>query len=90
VIALYEGFYGVANLIDRDTPPELSLPSNCQAKVADVVINARVAIDPRRLEEHVVHEVESVAAACNAELNWRRTQSFRPGRPVPTHRMTID
>jgi len=90
VIALHEGFFGVANLIDGDTPPELSLPSHCQAPMADVVINARVAIDPERLEEHVHREVESVASAGNAELTWRRTQSFRPGRPVPTHRMAID
>lgn len=89
-IALYEGFYGVANLIDRETPPELSLPSNCQAKLADLVINARVAIDPVRLEEHVVREVEAVAAAHAAELNWRQTQSFRPGRPVPTHRLAAE
>ncbi len=90
VIALYEGFYGVANLIDRHSPPELSLPSHCEARMADMVINARVAIDPERLEHHVIDAVESVATALHAKLTWRRTQSFRPGRPVPTHRLAID
>ncbi|MDB5388111.1 MAG: cobalamin synthesis protein [Planctomycetaceae bacterium] len=85
-IGLWEGFYGVANLISSDNPAVLSLPSNCQTQDADVVVNARVAVDPVILEK-LVHE--AVNAACKdvgAEAKFKQTQSFRPGRPVPTHR----
>lgn len=85
-IGLWEGFYGVANLVSSDSPPELSLPSNCDVSEADVIVNARVACDPAWLEEQVQHVVGAVCAAHNATPEFRQTQSFRPGRPVPTHR----
>jgi len=85
-IGLWEGFYGVANLISSDTRPELSLPSNCQAKTADVVVNARVAIDPDMLSKLVESAVRETCDAIGASPEFRQTQSFRPGRPVPTHR----
>jgi G3E family GTPase len=85
-IGLWEGFYGVANLISNDLEPELSLPSNCRTAEADVVVNARVAIDPAVLEEHVERAVREACEAAGATAEFRQTQSFRPGRPVPTHR----
>ena len=85
-IGLWEGFFGVANLISSDTEPELSLPSNCEVKDVDVIVNARVACDPAVLETHVRAVVEECCAARNATAEFRSTQSFRPGRPVPTHR----
>lgn len=85
-IGLWEGYYGVANLVSRDSDAELSLPSNCQATEADVIVNARVAIDPEVLKQLVEATVEEAAAAVGANAKIRQTQSFRPGRPVPTHR----
>lgn len=85
-IGLWEGFFGVANLISSEDQPELSLPSNCRVKEVDVIVNARVACDPAILEEHVKQAVEEVATAHAIKAEFRQTQSFRPGRPVPTHR----
>ncbi len=85
-IGLWEGFHGVANLISRDSGPELSLPSHCQTRGAEVVVNARVATDPERLTKLVEASVREACGAVSAEAEIRRTQSFRPGRPVPTHR----
>jgi len=85
-IGLWEGFYGVANLVSNDSRPELSLPSNCDVTEADVIVNARVACDPAWLEEQVKQVVAKVCSACGAAAEFRQTQSFRPGRPVPTHR----
>lgn len=85
-IGLWEGFFGVANLISSDTPPELSLPSRCAVREAEVIVNARVACDPVFLQEEVEAAVESVAGQLGLEVQFRQTQSFRPGRPVPTHR----
>jgi Ni2+-binding GTPase involved in maturation of urease and hydrogenase len=86
-IGMAEGIYGVANLVSSFSPPELSLPSRGTVRQAELVINARVATDPETLKEHVE---EAVAAACQARsatAQFHQTQSFRPGRPVPTHRI---
>ncbi|MGH7128646.1 MAG: GTP-binding protein [Planctomycetaceae bacterium] len=85
-IGLWEGFFGVANLIARDAAPELSLPSHCRVREIDLIVNARVACDPDVLAAQVESAVESACAARGATAEFRQTQSFRPGRPVPTHR----
>jgi Ni2+-binding GTPase involved in maturation of urease and hydrogenase len=85
-IGLWEGFFGVANLVSSADQAALSLPSRCQVKEADLIVNARVSIDPaelQRLMEKVVKQVCAVRAAKQSET---KTQSFRPGRPMPTHR----
>ncbi len=86
-IGLWEGFYGVANLVSSGSQPELSLPSNCQVERADVIVNARVAIDPDDLKQLVHRAVQEACADVGASAEFRQTQSFRPGRPVPTHRI---
>lgn len=86
-IGLWEGFFGVANLISSTMTPELSLPSKCQVKDVDLVVNARVACDPERLTTIVQSAVQSVCLSIGAKPAFGATQSFRPGRPMPTHRL---
>jgi Ni2+-binding GTPase involved in maturation of urease and hydrogenase len=85
-IGLSEQSFGVANLVSSGTDAELSLPSHAQVGEADVIVNARVAIDPARLEQEVRQAVAAACARQRATANFRATQSFRPGRPQPTHR----
>ena len=85
-IGLWEGFFGVANLISSDVQAELSLPSRCDVREADVIVNARVACAPELLEQLVQQAVEDECARFAATAVFRQTQSFRPGRPTPTHR----
>ena len=85
-IGLWEGFFGVANLVSSTTGPELSLPSNCDVQEVDVIVNARVGCDPQELETLVHSCVEQACQQRDATVEFRQTQSFRPGRPVPTHR----
>jgi Ni2+-binding GTPase involved in maturation of urease and hydrogenase len=85
-IGLWEGFFGVANLVSRDKPPELSLPSNCRVREFDLIVNARVATDPVILENLVEQEVSAACSSAGARAEFRQTQCFRPGRPTPTHR----
>ncbi len=87
VIGLWEGFYGVANLVSSSTEPVLSLPSACRTTHADVVINARVAIDPDILADLLQSTVAFESTAIGANVTIKTLQSFRPGRPVPTHRI---
>jgi len=88
-IGLWEGFFGVANLISRDHVPELSLPSHCSVREFDLIVNARVATDPDLLEEAVHAAVNAACAAIAATAEFRQTQCFRPGRPTPTHRFAV-
>jgi G3E family GTPase len=85
-IGLWEGFFGVANLISRDNVPELSLPSHCETGEFELIVNARVATDPAALETCVRRVVDASCLAAGATAEFRQTQSFRPGRPTPTHR----
>lgn len=85
-IGLFEGFYGVANLVSSDSKAELSLASHCQTREANVIVNARVAIDPTILEKLVDQATNAACESVEATANNRQVQSFRPGRPVPTHR----
>jgi hypothetical protein len=85
-IGLWEGFFGVANLVSSESAPELSLPSNCEVDDVDVIVNARVACDPTELKVFVHDVLREACAAQSATVEFRQTQSFRPGRPEPTHR----
>jgi G3E family GTPase len=85
-IGLSEGYFGVANLVSSATRPELSLPSHSRVLEADLIVNARVALDPAVLQQEVEQVLRAVCAARSAELRLHKTQSFRPGRPQPTHR----
>lgn len=87
VIGMAEGVYAVANLVSNANQPVLSLPSRWQGTEADLVVNARVAVAPEELETLVRRKLLDVAAAKEATIDIRALQCFRPGRPVPTHRI---
>jgi hypothetical protein len=80
------GAFAVGNLISSDTAPKLSLPSGLKPQEAELIVNARVAIDPAVLEAEVKRVVSSRSATVGVTAEFRTSQSLRPGRPVPTHR----
>ena len=82
-----DGLYGVANLISSFSPPELSLPSKGEVREADLVVNARVATAPEILTAEVEKAIYQACRERGATATFHQTQSFRPGRPVPTHRI---
>jgi Ni2+-binding GTPase involved in maturation of urease and hydrogenase len=86
IIALTDESFAVANLIASDQPSVLSLASQAQAKTAQLVINARVAIDPESLERIVRETTTELAAQAGLASEWGTVQSLQPGRPVPVHR----
>jgi hypothetical protein len=85
-IGLADGAFGVANLVSSKTQPELSLPSHASVPEAEVIVNARVALDPTELQEQVRRALELAVESRQATVAIGKTQSFRPGRPQPTHR----
>jgi G3E family GTPase len=86
VIGLADGAFGVANVVSSGTEAELSLPSHAQTAEADVIVNARVAVDPAELEKLVRLTMADVSAGNKAKADTKTMASFRPGRPTPTHR----
>ena len=80
------GAFGVANVISSVSPAQLSLPSHCQTSAADLIVNARVAIDPMILEAEVRRIVSQECDRLGITPTFRQSQSLRPGRPTPTHR----
>jgi G3E family GTPase len=87
-IGLQEASFGVANLVSSSAEPELSQPSRCRVPAAELIVNARVAADPAVLESQIREVLQAVCHAHQADAVFRSLQSFRPGRPVPTHRYT--
>ena len=85
-IGLSDVSFGVANLVSSKTEPELSLPSSGKVNAFDLIVNARVAAAPELIEEQVRRCVTAACHAVGAQAEFRTMQSFRPGRPMPTHR----
>src|SRR5579884_2518587 len=52
-IGLADVSFGVANLVSSNTRPELSLPSRSKVTELELIVNARVALDPALIEEQV-------------------------------------
>jgi G3E family GTPase len=80
------GAFAVGNVVSSDTGVRLSLPSHLTPREAEVIVNARVAIDPAVLEAEVRRVVTAECAKIGVAAEFRTSQSLRPGRPVPTHR----
>ncbi len=87
VIGMWDGNYAVANAVSSFTTAEISLPSGAFVPRADVVVNARVATDPQALETIVRQQLSDAALSIGGTVRIDSIQSFRPGRPVPTHRL---
>ncbi len=87
VIGMAEGVYAVSNLVSNADQPVLSLPSNWSGTDVDLVVNARVAIAPEDLEAIVRSSIVAEATDLGAAAQILALQCFRPGRPVPTHRL---
>ncbi len=76
----------IANLVRGDAQPELSQPSHAECREADLVVNARVHMEPEALEEIVERCLRETGVARGIGLQCTSTQRFKPGRPAPTHR----
>jgi Ni2+-binding GTPase involved in maturation of urease and hydrogenase len=89
VLATAEGATAIANLVSSDARAELSLTSGASTSAAELTVNARVAVAPEVLSEMLQAEVQSLGLQHRLLCRLHDLQSFRPSRPVPTHRMTV-
>lgn len=80
----------VVNVVSNAQQPTLSLTSNATSNTLDMVINARVAIAPEFLTAALKESLQQIANSRQAALTISELKSFRPGRPVPTHRLVAN
>lgn len=89
VLADASGATAIANLVSADARVELSLASGASAKSAEFTVNARVAIDPETLSAQLSQATGQLAELYSLTYEIADLQSFRPGRPMPTHRLPL-
>jgi len=87
-IAMVDGKYTVANIVSSSSRPKLSIGCGVETKTAELIINARVAVDPESLTETIQETLHSVCIEFGVTESINTLQCFRPGRPVPTHRLS--
>ena len=80
----------IANSVDSHSEPDLSLASEIKTDRADLLVNARVAVDPETLEQAIRKVARALGTELQIDLSVSGLQSFRPGRPVPTHRVVAE
>ena len=63
------------------------LPGPSLMTTAYVIVNARIACDPPTLEAIVASAVREADSSLGVDSSPPEGRSFKPGRPVPTHRL---
>jgi hypothetical protein len=87
VLARAGGAWAVANLVGSGQAVELSRSADVADARVELIINARVATEPEKLESTVASAIEKVAGQLGAEMSVDEMQVLSPGRPEPTHRI---
>ncbi len=84
-IGLSDVSFGVANLVSSQSRPELSLPSHGNVTEMDLIVNARVALDPALIAEQVR---QTVTAACATRAQPLSSTPCRASVPAGHSRRT--
>jgi hypothetical protein len=79
----------VANLVSNESTVDVGLAAarEMSGKI-QLIVNARVAIDPDLLEQLCRQTLHSIAESKQLQVDSVTAFSLRPGRPTPTHRVT--
>ena len=85
-----DGGVGVAavNVVRTAAAPELAFALDGGLDTGELTINLRAEAEPERLES-IVRTALAVGDRFGATIEANHLERFRPGRPVPTHRMAI-
>ena len=74
-----------ANLVRTDDTPVLSHRLAEPVDIGRLLLNLRAEADPDLLKQAIHRSLETLADRCEVAVN--HLEHFRPGRPVPTHRL---
>ncbi len=78
--------FASVHLVAAEDEPLLSRALPMQPETAELTMNARVHSDPEVLRRTCEQVLAAKAALLGVELELHEVQSFKPGRPKPTHR----
>ena len=77
----------VANVVSNSSDVDVGLQSGRSVDgTLQVIVNARVAIDPTDLQTACESSLRDVAQRSGGQIKTMSAHSLRPGRPTPTHR----
>ena len=81
------GDIAVLNLVHNEGTAELSHSLQELLQSGQLIINLRAEGDPEALREATLATIESNVGQSNLQISVEHIEHFRPGRPVPTHRL---
>ncbi len=81
------GDIALISLVRGDYVPELAQRLSAPLHAGELVVNLRAEAAPEVLREAVLEELAQHAASRGIEIEIEHLESFRPGKPTPTHRM---
>jgi len=77
----------VANLVRTDGETELSHTLQAPLESGQLILNLRAEADPELLGQVVQSALATAAADIGLSSTTEHLESFRPGKPTPTHRL---
>jgi G3E family GTPase len=80
---------GAVNLVRTDAEPELAFALDAGIDAGELTLNLRAEADPERLEQVVRAALAASGGRFGAAIAVEHLERFRPGRPVPTHRIIV-
>ena len=76
----------MANVVDGESPIELSLASRQRMSLANLILNARVTGAPESIQRTLQSACTKISAQHHVSVSFQSQQCFRPARPKPTYR----
>ena len=84
------GDIAALSLVSNDFVPELTMTLPEPANQGELTINLRAEADPLELRRMVETIVQSAINSVSGQsATWQNLEAFKPGKPQPTHRMTL-
>jgi G3E family GTPase len=83
----YGNDLGVVNAVRSDAGAELSHALQEPLDAGQLILNLRAEGDPERLRALVLEALSDLRTDNAVTLEVEHIEAFRPGRPVPTHRL---
>lgn len=87
MLGQHEQSVSLGNIVASGTQVELSRQAGEKVATAQLILNARVATSPERLEVLARDAIDAGAQQGILQVQVETLRCFRPGRPAPTHRL---
>jgi G3E family GTPase len=80
----------VVNAVSSDAPPIQPFSIDGPIRAGEVIINLRAEGDPAVLDREASAALAAAAGNAGLKAEVQHSEHFRPGRPVPTHRVVFN